>query len=114
MKALAAFSGFSVDDLDKAKTFYTDVLGLKLADEEMGLRFELPGGGQVFAYDKPDHEPATFTILNFVVEDIDEAVEALTGKGVKFEHYEKMTDEKGVARGLSANRGPDIAWFKEP
>ena len=88
--AKAAFSGFSVDDLAKAKTFYSDVLGLKLVDDKMGLDFELPGGGRVFIYDKNDHNPATFTILNFVVEDIDAAMEALTNNGVIFEHYDNM------------------------
>lgn len=113
--ATAAFSGFSVDDLAKAKEFYTKTLGLKLAEETMGLQLELPGGGNLFVYDKPDHQPATFTILNFVVDDIDAAVDELTKSGVEFEHYEDMhQDEKGVARGRSANMGPDIAWFKDP
>lgn len=111
----AAFSGFSVDDLAKAKAFYTEKLGLKLENEEMGLQLQLPGGGQVFVYDKPDHQPASFTILNFVVDDIDAAVEALEDSGISFERYEGMQqDEKGIARGLSANMGPDIAWFKDP
>jgi catechol 2,3-dioxygenase-like lactoylglutathione lyase family enzyme len=115
-KAKAAFSGFSVDDLAKAKEFYTHTLGLKVDDPGMGLRLHLPGGGTVFVYPKEDHQPATFTILNFEVDNIDEAVDDLTSRGVKFEHYEGdlRTDEKGVARGLSQNRGPDIAWFKDP
>jgi catechol 2,3-dioxygenase-like lactoylglutathione lyase family enzyme len=111
----AAFSGFSVNDLAKAKAFYTDVLGLSLVDETMGLRFQLPGGGSVFAYDKSNHQPATFTILNFVVDDIDAAVDQLTNQGVTFEQYpDAHTDEKGIARGRAANMGPDIAWFKDP
>lgn len=114
LKAKAAFSGFSVDDQAKAKEFYTEVLGLKLDNEEMGLNFELPNGGKVFVYPKDDHKPATFTILNFVVDDIDEAVEELTSQGVTFEHYDNMTDEKGVARGKEQNMGPNIAWFKDP
>lgn len=117
MKAQAVFSGFSVQDLAQAKDFYTNTLGLELANEEMGLRLNLPGGGQVFVYDKADHAPAMFTILNFVVEDIDSAVDELTKGGVVFERYNDMPfeqDEKGIARGLAANQGPDIAWFKDP
>lgn len=112
----AAFSGFSVSDLASAKKFYVDVLGLKLVDESMGLRFELPGAGQMFIYAKDDHKPAGFTILNFVVEDIDEAVTELTSRGVKFEHYDGIPhlDTSNIARGLKANMGPDIAWFTDP
>jgi catechol 2,3-dioxygenase-like lactoylglutathione lyase family enzyme len=115
-KARAAFSGFSVDSLAKAKEFYTGTLGLKVDDQAMGLRLHLPGGATVFVYPKEDHQPATFTILNFEVDNIDAAVDDLTSRGVQFEHYEGdlKTDEKGVARGLSQNRGPDIAWFKDP
>lgn len=112
-----AFSGFSVDNLEKAKQFYADVLGLKLENEKMGLQFALPGGGKVFVYDKPNHTPASYTMLNLVVEDIDEAVESLIEKGVVFEKYTGMPfqqDEKGIARGLSVGQGPDIAWFKDP
>ena len=115
LAAKAAFSGFSVDNQEKTKEFYTNTLGLTLADEKMGLTFNLPGGsGTIFAYQKDDHQPATFTILNFVVGDINQAVDELVGKGVKFEQYENMTDEKGIARGIANNRGPDIAWFKDP
>jgi catechol 2,3-dioxygenase-like lactoylglutathione lyase family enzyme len=112
----AAFSGFSVDDLATAKGFYSGILGLKVDDQGMGLNLHLPGGGSVFVYSKPDHQPATFTILNFVVGDIDAAVEELTGRGVKFEHYAEgpKTDSKGIARGRARNQGPDIAWFKDP
>lgn len=116
-KAKAAFSGFSVNDLSKAKEFYTNVLGLKLDNEEMGLTFQLPGGGKMFVYPKDNHTPATFTILNFVVDNIDEAVEELVKNGVKFEHYdmpEIKTDAKGIARGIANKMGPDIAWFKDP
>jgi catechol 2,3-dioxygenase-like lactoylglutathione lyase family enzyme len=115
--AQAAFSGFSVNDLNAAKKFYTSTLGLKLVDDKMGLNFELPGGGSMFVYPKDDHEPATFTILNFVVKDIDKAVATLAEKGVSFEHYDNMPgkqDKNGVLRGLEANQGPDIAWFKDP
>ncbi|HSW88642.1 MAG TPA: VOC family protein [Candidatus Saccharimonadales bacterium] len=114
-KPKGAFSGFSVNDLAKAKIFYTEVLGLEIEDNGMGLKITLPGGVTVFAYQKENHQPATFTILNFEVENIDEAVDALTSKGVVFERYEGMTqDDKGVMRGIAANRGPDIAWFKDP
>jgi len=111
----AAFSGFSVNDLGAAKAFYAEKLGLKVDEEGAGLQLNLPGGAVVFAYPKADHEPATYTILNFEVENIDEAVDALVGKGVQFEHYEGIPlDEKGILRGLSSQRGPDIAWFKDP
>jgi len=116
-KALAAFSGFSVDDLAKAKEFYTETLGIQLDDEKMGLQLKLPGGGKLFIYPRDNHQPASFTVLNFVVENIDEAVDELTGQGVSFEHYDNMSgkqDEKGVMRGIQANQGPDIAWFKDP
>jgi len=117
LKAQAAFSGFSVNDLAKAKEFYTETLGLLLVDETMGLRLQLPGGGTLFVYDKPDHQSATFTVLNFVVEDINEAVDGLKGLGVSFERYDNMPapqDDRGVLRGLTAHQGPDIAWFKDP
>jgi catechol 2,3-dioxygenase-like lactoylglutathione lyase family enzyme len=116
IKAVAAFSGFSVDDLAKAKKFYSEILGLKVEEQKgMGLHLYLPEGGKVFVYPKDNHEAATFTILNFVVEDIDNAVEELTKAGLKFEHYEGFhQDKKGIARGKEANMGPDIAWFKDP
>jgi catechol 2,3-dioxygenase-like lactoylglutathione lyase family enzyme len=114
--AKAAFSGFSVDDLGRAKDFYSGTLGLAVVADGVGVRLKLPGGGSVFAYEKPNHEPATFTILNFAVDSIDQAVDELTSRGVEFEHYEgdPKTDEKGILRGRSQNRGPDIAWFKDP
>ena len=117
-KAKAAFSGFSVDDLTKAKEFYKETLGVQVDEEGegMGLRLQLPAGGTVFVYSKDNHQPASFTILNFVVDDIDTAVDALTERGVQFEHYDNgaKTDEKGIARGRAQNMGPDIAWFKDP
>ena len=115
-KAKAAFSGFSVDDLAKAKKFYSETLGLRVDDDGVGLRLHLPGGGAVFAYPKAEHQPATFTILNFKVDNIDEAVDDLSNRGVQFEHYEDgpKTDEKGILRGRKQNMGPDIAWFKDP
>lgn len=112
------FSGFSVSDIKKAREFYIDTLGLKLADDKMGLDIELPGGGKLFVYEKPDHQAATFTVLNFVVTNIDEAIEDLKSKGITFEVYDlgngAEQDKTGVLRGLAANMGPDIAWFKDP
>jgi catechol 2,3-dioxygenase-like lactoylglutathione lyase family enzyme len=116
-KAKGAFSGFSVNDLAKAKSFYSQTLGLRVDDDGMGLRLHLPGSSAVvFAYPKPNHEPATFTILNLVVENIDEAVDELNKRGIQFEHFEGelKTDAKGIARGKKQNMGPDIAWFKDP
>ena len=110
-----AFSGFSVDDLGKAKAFYGDALGLNVTEEDMGiLRLNIAGSSGVVVYSKPNHEPATFTILNFPVDDIEKAVDELTAKGVAFEHYdmpEIKTDAKGIA---DDGRGPKIAWFKDP
>jgi len=119
-KDTPAFSGFSVNDLSVAKEFYENVLGLLVEQEDHEpaamsfLTLHLATGGDVLIYPKDDHTPATYTILNFPVDDIDQAVDALSSKGVTFEHYDNMTDEKGVARGLSNNMGPDIAWFKDP
>lgn len=118
-KNTKAFSSFSVDDIEKAKSFYSETLGLESSDGGMGtLSLHVSEGSEIVIYPKgEDHEPASFTVLNFRVDDIDAAVEALTGKGVQFEHYENEElpqDEKGVLRGLSAGMGPDIAWFKDP
>ena len=116
LKDNQTFSSFSVDDLAKAKTFYRDTLGLDVSeDEEMGLELRLARGPRVFLYPKKDHRPATFTVLNFVVDDIDAAVDGLTAAGVRFERYggEIATDAKGVHRGRSKEDGPDIAWFKD-
>jgi len=111
-----AFSGFSVDDLAKAENFYGGVLGLGVKKDPMGLNLQLPGGATVFVYPKENHEAATFTILNFQVDDIDQAVDALSKKGVVFEHYSDgiVTDAKGILRGRARKMGPDIAWFKDP
>jgi catechol 2,3-dioxygenase-like lactoylglutathione lyase family enzyme len=113
-KDVKAFSGFSVDDLAAAKEFYGQTLGLELEESGPGLMLRIAGGNGVLVYPKDDHTPATYTILNFPVDDIERAVDGLTSRGVTFEHYENMTDEKGIARGFSQNRGPDIAWFKDP
>jgi predicted enzyme related to lactoylglutathione lyase len=111
----AAFSGFSVDDLDAARTFYEQVLGLRTTPvTEMGglLRLNLTGGRDVLVYAKgPAHSPATYTVLNFPVPDVDAAVAELTSRGVQFLHYdEPPTDETGVMRA----GGPLIAWFTDP
>src|SRR5713226_8921482 len=113
-KDTKAFSGFAVNDLAVAKEFYGETLGLELEQGGQGLRLKIAGGNPTFVYSKPDHVPATYTILNFPVDDIDKAVDKLTAKGIKFEHYDNMTDEKGIARGRSQNMGPDIAWFTDP
>jgi catechol 2,3-dioxygenase-like lactoylglutathione lyase family enzyme len=109
-----AFSGFSVNDIAAAREFYGQTLGLDFEEGAMGLTLKISGGGTVFIYPKDDHTPASFTILNFPVDDIERAVDALTTIGVTFERYEGVTDEKGIARGLALKRGPDIAWFKDP
>jgi catechol 2,3-dioxygenase-like lactoylglutathione lyase family enzyme len=114
-KDTKAFSGFSVDDLAAAKRFYGETLGIEIAEGSGGgLQLRPVGSNGIFVYSKENHLPATYTILNFPVDDIDEAVDHLTRKGVAFERYENLTDEKGVARGISTGRGPDIAWFKDP
>jgi len=114
MKVLNTFSSFSVTDVAAAKKFYGETLGLDVKDGAMGfLEIDVPGGGHVTAYPKPDHQPATFTVLNLIVPNIDEAVDELTGKGVKMEQYdfgEIKTDTRGVMR----DEGPPIAWFKDP
>ena len=109
------FSGFSVKDQKATLEFYRDVLGIDVEETDMGLTLKPADGNNVFVYAKENHEPATFTVLNFQVDDIDAAVDGLAEKGVKFEVYEGMhQDEKGIARGIAANMGPDIAWFKDP
>jgi catechol 2,3-dioxygenase-like lactoylglutathione lyase family enzyme len=115
LKAKEAFTSFAVNDLRKAKEFYTRILALKVDNENMGLNLHLPGGGRLFLYSKENHKPATFTVLNFVVDNIDDAVEELNNQGVQLERYEGIsTDEKGILRGRSKKQGPDIAWFKDP
>ena len=115
-KPKGAFSGFSVDDLEKARDFYAGMLGLEVESDGPGMKLRLPGGASVFVYSKPDHQPATYTILNFQVDDIDAAVDELSGRGVRFERFEggPPADEKGILRGRAATMGPDIAWFKDP
>jgi catechol 2,3-dioxygenase-like lactoylglutathione lyase family enzyme len=115
IKDAPAFSSVSVDDIDKARAFYSDVLGLPVKDDQMGvIEVGLGSGNHFIAYPKADHQPATFTVLNFVVSDIEKAVDELTARGVGFEQYdvpEIKTDAKGIARN---EFGPPIAWFKDP
>jgi catechol 2,3-dioxygenase-like lactoylglutathione lyase family enzyme len=108
-----AFSGFSVNDTQKAKEFYGRTLGLEVSESNGLLKLQLAGGTTVLIYPKPNHTPATFTILNFPVDNVDKAVDELTKRGVRFEIYNQpnlKTDERGVFRG----GGPVIAWFKDP
>ena len=106
-----AFSGFAVDDLEKAKAFYEGTLGLRTSEEHGLMTLHLAGDRPTLVYPKPDHEPATYTVLNFPVEDIDAAVEALMERGVAFEIYEDSgQDDKGIMR----QYGPPIAWFRDP
>jgi catechol 2,3-dioxygenase-like lactoylglutathione lyase family enzyme len=108
-----AYSGFSVDDIPRAKEFYGDTLGLEVSEENGLLTLHIAGNRGTLVYPKPDHTPAEFTILNFPVDDVERAVDELTERGVEFERYEGTdaeTDEKGIFRG----GGPLIAWFKDP
>ena len=108
-----SFQGFSVDDLDAAAAFYRDKLGLTVTEIPDGLEVGVPTG-RLFLYVKPNHEPATYTVLNFEVADIDVAVDELAAAGIQLERYEGMPhDDKGIVRG-SAGGGPDIAWFTDP
>jgi catechol 2,3-dioxygenase-like lactoylglutathione lyase family enzyme len=109
---IRAFSGFAVPDIDQAKQFYGDTLGIKVTEEHGMLTLHLNGGERpTLIYPKPDHEPAGFTILNFQVDDVEQAVDELNTRGVTMEKYEGFDqDEKGIMRG----QGPDIAWFKDP
>jgi predicted enzyme related to lactoylglutathione lyase len=108
-----AFSGFSANDIEKAKEFYGRTLGLKISESNGLLTLHLAGGNNVLIYPKPNHTPAMFTVLNFPVDDVDRAVDELTKRGVRFEIYdlpEIRTDKKGIMRG----NGATIAWFKDP
>jgi catechol 2,3-dioxygenase-like lactoylglutathione lyase family enzyme len=112
-KDTKAFSGFSVDDIERARTFYGDTLGVEVSEENGMLTLHIAGDTHILIYPKPNHVPATFTILNFPVDDIDPAVDTLIERGVRFEIYDEdnlKTDERGVASG----GGPRIAWFKDP
>ena len=107
-----AFSGFAVPDIEQARAFYGDSLGIETSEENGLLTLHLAGGARpTLIYPKPDHEPANYTILNFPVDDVEQAVDELTARGVEFERYEGFgQDEKGIARG----NGPDVAWFRDP
>ena len=107
-----AFSGFSSNDISAAKSFYAETLGLDVEENQGMLTLKLGGGQTVLIYPKPDHAPATYTTLNFEVDDIETSVDALVAKGISFERYgaESGQDERGIVRGW----GPPIAWFKDP
>lgn len=106
-----AFSGFSVDDVDAARKFYGETLGLRVSGEHDMLTLHIAGGRDILVYPKKDHRPATYTVLNFPVDDIEAAVDELERRGVRFERYEQLkADEKGIFRG----GGPLIAWFTDP
>ncbi|MER5643895.1 VOC family protein [Streptosporangium sp. NPDC002524] len=106
-----AFSGFAVDDVETARRFYTETLGLEVSEKNGMLTLHLAGGGIVLVYPKPGHVPASYTILNFPVDDIDAAVDGLVGRGVVFERYDGFPqDDRGVMR----EEGPPIAWFRDP
>jgi catechol 2,3-dioxygenase-like lactoylglutathione lyase family enzyme len=107
-----AFSGFAVDDIEKVRAFYSDTLGVRTTEENGLLTLHLAGGERpTLIYPKPDYTPATYTVLNFPVEDVEAAVDELTSRGVEFERYDGMPqDDKGIMRG----EGPDIAWFTDP
>jgi catechol 2,3-dioxygenase-like lactoylglutathione lyase family enzyme len=115
LKDTRAFTSFSVKDLSKAKDFYEKTLGLEVIEQKEGLELHTAGGCNVFVYPKPNHEPATFTVLNFPVTNVEQTVDELVKRGVKFEIYDMpnlKTDKKGIARGPE---GPAaIAWFKDP
>ena len=113
LKQSKAFSGFSVNDIQKAKDFYGRTLGLQVSESHGLLTLQLAGGNKVLIYPKVNHAPATFTVLNFPVENVDESVDELAKRGVRFEIYDESdikTDEKGIMRG----NGPTIAWLKDP
>jgi catechol 2,3-dioxygenase-like lactoylglutathione lyase family enzyme len=113
-KDTKVFSGFSVDDVQKAKRFYGQTLGLQVSESDGMLELHVAGGSKVLVYPKADHIPATFTILNFPVENLEQAMDTLTKQGVRFEVYKEgnvKTDEKGVCL---TDKGPKIAWFKDP
>jgi catechol 2,3-dioxygenase-like lactoylglutathione lyase family enzyme len=110
-KNTKAFSGFAVDDVDKAREFYADTLGIEVSEENGLLTLQIADDRPTLVYPRPNHTPAEYTILNFPVDDIDRAVDDLTARGVQFERYEDFDqDERGIMRG----EGPPIAWFKDP
>jgi catechol 2,3-dioxygenase-like lactoylglutathione lyase family enzyme len=105
------YSGFAVDDMDKAREFYAGTLGLRTSEEHGLMWLHLAGGRDTLVYPQPDATPASYTILNFEVDDIDDAVDGLVARGVQFERYDQVEqDDRGIAR----EEGPSIAWFKDP
>jgi catechol 2,3-dioxygenase-like lactoylglutathione lyase family enzyme len=109
------FSGFSVDDIPAAKKFYTEVLEMSVGETNGMLSLQIRPDVAVLVYPTPHHRPASYTLLNFPVDDIDAAIDHLAGHGVTMERYDGMPqDDKGVMRGLANDMGPDIAWFKDP
>jgi catechol 2,3-dioxygenase-like lactoylglutathione lyase family enzyme len=117
LEGAKVYSGLAVDDLAKAKSFYAETLGFEVEDELPGLRIALPGGATAVAYQKANYQAPDFTLLYFAVDDIDEAVDELTARGVTVERYDNLPapqDEKGILRGLAVRQGPDIAWIKDP
>lgn len=117
VKIQQAYASFSVSNLDEAKAFYGEKLGLTPVDIPQGLKLALPGGGELFIYPKENHEPATYTVLNLMVENIDAAVDELIAAGITFEQYDlgfAKTNEKGIARSDNTAEMPNIAWFKDP
>lgn len=116
MKIKAAFSGYSSNNIDTCREFYGQVLGLELSEDMSGIGFNV-NGQQIFIYPKDDHQPASFTVLNFVVNDISKAIDDLVEKGVSFARYNNLPaaqDERGVLRGKDVGMGPNIAWFTDP
>jgi catechol 2,3-dioxygenase-like lactoylglutathione lyase family enzyme len=112
-KDTKAFSGFSVDDIGRAREFYNGTLGLEVSESHGFLNLHIAGGTNIFIYSKPDHVPATFTILNFPVNDVEASVRELNARGIRFERYDEeeiRTDE----RGIHSSEGIEIAWFKDP
>jgi len=118
LTAISSFSGISVTSLQQARDFYVDTLELPLLNDDMGLTVVLPGGGKLFIYEKPNHVPAEFTVLNFVVGNIDSTIDHMVkDHGITFERYDDLPaeqDVRGVMRGKEAHEGPDIAWFEDP
>lgn len=112
----SAFSGYSSNDIESCRDFYSSVLELKLTSEMGGIGFKI-NGQQIYIYNKDNHTPATYTVLNFVVDSIEQAVDELVSKGVRFKRYDNLPaeqDDRGILRGKDAGYGPNIAWFKDP
>lgn len=113
-KSTRAFSGFAVDDIQAAKRFYGETLGVEVSEAHGLLTLHVAGGAEIVIYPKPNHLPATYTILNFPVPDIEQAVDQLMARGVQFEHYDGNDGPKTDAKGISRGGGPLIAWFRDP